>query len=181
MSRFSSTSGLTRVELLVLAGVLMLLAAGALGPGWAYFEQSRINRGVESARTLDTTLNQYATDNNGVYPIGEGTPAAGKSEGIALNLLRIVTRPTPPSSPSARDRSLSGKASDYSDIAAANIGWDFTAGATATIGLTRPPRTCLPPSTAQAKPCFTRHGGHGTRFPTPGHRPFRHERHRHCV
>jgi type II secretory pathway pseudopilin PulG len=67
-----STASLTRVELLVLAGVLVILAGVAIGPVSAYLEKSRINRCVESARTLNTLISQYATDNNDVYRWGEG-------------------------------------------------------------------------------------------------------------
>ena len=173
MSRFSSTAGLTRIELLVLAGVLMLLAAGALGPGWAYFEQSRINRGVESARTLNTLLNQYATDNNGVYPIGESTPDAGKSEGIALNLLQNSYTPDASIFAVGSTVPYRGKASDYSDIAAANISWDFTDGATATTGLTQAAPDLLPTVYGTGETVlYPTTPGTGLDLPLTGHGPF---------
>ena len=129
-------SGLTRVELLVFVTLLLILVAVLWFPVSNHFEQARINRAVESARTINTVLFQYANDNNGVYPVGEGTPAAGKSEGIARNLLENNYVPDASVFAVGNTARYLGKASDFSDITAANLSWDFTAGATATTGIT---------------------------------------------
>jgi len=140
----SGKSGLSRTELLVLLGVILILAGVGYGPIRDHLEKAKINRAVESARTINTLLSQYATDNNGVYPVGEGTPAEGKSEGIARNLLE--NNYTPDASVFAIGSTMpySGKASDFSDIAAANISWDFTSGATTSTGITSTAPDLLP-------------------------------------
>lgn len=132
----SSQSGLTRVEFQVLFGIILLLGAVAYFPVSEHLAKSRLNRAVESAHTISTLLSQYATDNNGVYPVGEGTPAIGKSEGIARNLLE--NNYTPDATPFAIGSAspFVPKGSDFSDFAPSNISWDFTGGATATTGIT---------------------------------------------
>jgi len=139
-----SRSGLSRTELLVLIAILLLLALVAWGPINAHLEEAKINRAVESARTINTLLSQYATDNNGVYPVGEGTPAEGKSEGIALNLLENNYTPDATIFAVGSTPPYRGKASDFSDITEENISWDFTAGATATMGITSAAPDLLP-------------------------------------
>jgi len=140
----SRASGLTRFELLVLVGILMILAGVGFGPITEHLEKAKINRAVESARTINTLLSQYATDNNGVYPVGESTSAAGKSEGIARNLLENNYTPDATIFAVGTTVPYSGKASDFSDIAAANISWDFTGGATASTGITTAASDLLP-------------------------------------
>jgi type II secretory pathway pseudopilin PulG len=132
----SSQSGFTRVEFLVLAGILLLLAVVAYFPVSEYLAKTRLARAVESAHVISTLLSQYATDNNGVYPIGEGTPAVGRSEGIARNLLE--NNYTPDATPFAigTTKPYISATSDYSNLAGANISWDFTAGVTPTTGIT---------------------------------------------
>jgi len=132
----SSQSGFTRVELQVFAGIVLLLALVAYFPVSNYLAKSRLNRAVESAHTISTLLSLYATDNNGVYPVGEGTPAVGRSEGIARNLLE--NNYTPDATPFAigTTKPYVTANSDYSNLAGANISWDFTAGATPTTGIT---------------------------------------------
>ena len=142
--RFRSTDGLTRVELVVFAAILVILAAVAYGPICNHIEQTKINRAVESARTINTLLSQYATDNNGVYPVGLGTSAAGKSEGIARNLLENNYTPDAALFAVGSTARYSGTAPDFSDITAANIGWDFTGGATASTGITSAAPDLLP-------------------------------------
>jgi hypothetical protein len=144
MPRFSALAGLTRVQLIFILGVLLILAVVAVRPVSVYLEKSRINRGVEGAHTLSLLLSQYATDNNGVYPVGEGTSAAGKSEGIARNLLENNYTPDASVFAVGSTEGYSGKASDFSDLAAANISWDFTAGATSTTGITSAAPDLLP-------------------------------------
>jgi len=137
-------SGLTRIELLVFVALVLILVA-VLWPFVSnHFEQAEINRAVDSARTINTILSQYATDNNGVYPVGEGTPAAGKSEGIARNLLENNYLPDARVFAVGTTARYSGKASDFSDITGANLSWDFTAGATPTTGLTTSAPDLLP-------------------------------------
>ena len=124
--------------------ILAILAGVAIGPISAHMEQARINRAVESAHTINTLLSQYALDNNGVYPAGEGTSAAGKSEGIARNLLENKYTPDATIFAVGSTAAYSGKASDFSDISAANISWDFTGGATASTGITSAVPDLLP-------------------------------------
>ncbi len=132
------------MELLVLAAVLAFFLALGLGPWLAYVKKTRIGRGVESAHTLGLLLAQYATDNNDVYPVGEGTNALGKSEGIALDLLQNNFTPNPDIFSVGSTPKYRGIAKDYSDLAPANLSWDFTAGATATAGITSAASDFLP-------------------------------------
>ncbi len=142
--RASNDSGLTRTEVLVFAGILMILAGVAYGPVRNWLERAKIDRAVENARTINTLLSQYATDNNGVYPVGLGTSAAGKSEGIARNLLENNYTPDAGIFAVGSTPKYSGTASDFSDITAANVSWDFTAGATAFAGITPAAPDLLP-------------------------------------
>jgi type II secretory pathway pseudopilin PulG len=142
--RPSPFRSVTRLELLVFTAILLLLAAMALVPLRDYLEQARINRAVESARTINMLLSQYATDNNGVYPVGENTPAAGKSEGIARSLLQNNYAPDATVFAVGSTPAYTGTASDFSDLSAANLSWDFTAGATPTTGITSTAADQLP-------------------------------------
>jgi type II secretory pathway pseudopilin PulG len=142
--RFRSTAGFTRVELLLLLGILVILAGVGFGPMSNYLETAKINRAVESARTINMLLSQYATDNNGVYPVGLGTPAAGKSEGIARNLLENHYTPDADIFAVGSTAMYGGTAPDFSDISAANISWDFTGGATTSTGITSAAPDLLP-------------------------------------
>ncbi len=142
--RWSSSSGLTRIEVLVLLGTLLILAGVGYGPISDYLERSKISRAVENARTINTLLSQYATDNNGVYPVGEGTPATGKSEGIARNLLENNYTPDASLFAVGSTPKYSGTASDFSDIGAANMSWDFTGGSTTYTGITSAASDLLP-------------------------------------
>jgi len=140
----SARMGLTRTEFVVSVGILSLLAAVTFGPISDYLEKARINRAVESARTLNTLLSQYATDNNGVYPAGEDTPAPGKSEGIARNLLGNNYTPDASVFAVGSTPKYRGTAPDYADLTAANMSWDFTGGANATTGITSTAPDLLP-------------------------------------
>ena len=140
----SSSSGFTRTELLVVLGIAVVLAGIAFGPISDYLERSKINRAVESARTINTLLSQYATDNNGVYPVGEGTPVIGKSEGIARNLLENNYTPDASLFAVGSTPQYHGTAPDFSDVGAANMSWDFTGGATAGTGITSAASDLLP-------------------------------------
>jgi len=142
--RDSSQSGLTRIELLVLAVVLVILAAVGYGPISDHFEKAKISRAVENARLIDTLVSQYATDNNGVYPVGLDTSAVGKSEGVARNLLENNYTPDAAIFAVGSTTPYRGTASDFSDIAPANISWDFTAGATTSTGITSAAPDLLP-------------------------------------
>jgi len=137
-------SGLTRVELLALGVILMILAGVGLGAMSGHMEKAKIDRAVESARTINTLLSQYATDNNGVYPVGIGTFAVGKSEGIARNLLENNYTPDAAIFAIGSTAKYGGTAPDFSDITAANISWDFTGGATASTGITPTAPDLLP-------------------------------------
>jgi type II secretory pathway pseudopilin PulG len=166
-------SGLTRIELLVLAGILVILAGVGLGLAGKWIERAGLNRAVESARTINTLLSQYATDNNGVYPVGEGTSAAGKSEGIARNLLENNYTPDATVFAVGSTAGYGGKASDFSDITAANISWDFTAGATTTTGITSAAPDLLPTvySTGE-NVTYPTTAGAGFDLPLSGNGPF---------
>jgi type II secretory pathway pseudopilin PulG len=173
ISRDSSSSGLTRIELLVFVGILVILVAVGLGLAAKWIERAGINRAVESARTINTLLSQYATDNNGVYPVGDGTPAAGKSEGIVRNLLENNYTPDATVFAVGSTAGFSGKASDFSDISPANISWDFTAGATTTTGITSAAPDLLPTvySTGESV-TYPTAAGTGLDLPLSGNGPF---------
>ena len=140
----SPRSGITRVELLVLAAILVILAGVGFGPMSDHLEKAKINRAVENARTINMLLSQYATDNNGVYPVGLGTSAAGKSEGIARNLLENNYTPDAGIFAIGSTARYGATAPDFSDITAANISWDFTGGATSSTGITSAAPDLLP-------------------------------------
>jgi type II secretory pathway pseudopilin PulG len=173
---FRSTAadhGLTRTELLVLVGILAILIGVGFGPITEHLEKARINRAVESARTINTLLSQYATDNNGVYPVGEGTPATGKSEGIALNLLENNYTPDATIFAVGSTVPYSGKAPDFSDITAANISWDFTGGATASTGITLAAPDLLPTVYGTGETVtYPTTAGTGLDLPLSGNGPF---------
>jgi len=143
-SRTRNRRGLSRPEVLLLLGVTIVLAVVAVGPMRVELRTQRMARGVESARTLDTLLAQYATDNGGVYPVGEGTPAEGKSEGIALDLLQNNYTPNADVFAVGSTPKYRGAAKDFADLAPENVSWDFTAGATATTGITTAAPDVLP-------------------------------------
>jgi type II secretory pathway pseudopilin PulG len=137
-------SGLSKVELVAGIAILAMLA----GLGWIciapWLEHARITRAMESARTLNTLLSQYGTDNDGVYPVGLGTSAPGKSEGIARNLLANNYAPDASLFALGSATRYAGKAPDFSDLTAASISWDFTAGASSTAGITSAAPDLLP-------------------------------------
>ena len=172
-ARHSSRSGLSRVEFLATVVILAILAAVAYFPVRHYLERAKINRAVGDAHTISQLLSQYATDNNGSYPVGEGTPAAGKSEGIARNLLENNYTPDAAIFALGSTVAYSGKASDFSDLTASNISWDFTAGATATTGITSTDPDLLPTvySTGESVDYPTA-AGTGLDLPLSGHGPF---------
>ena len=109
-----------------------------------YLTNGKVTRAVQSAHTLNILLAQYATDNNDVYPVGEGTSDIGTSKGIARNLLE--NHFTPDASIFAVGSTVRYNAAgeDYSKIAAANISWDFTGGPTASTGITTMASDLLP-------------------------------------
>jgi len=140
----SSQSGLSRIELLVIVVVLVILIAVAYGPVSDCLTNGKVTRAVTSAHTLDTLLSQYATDNNGVYPVGEGTSDIGTSKGIARNLLENNFTPDASIFAVGSTSKYIATGDDYSHIAAANISWDFTAGPTASTGITSAASDLLP-------------------------------------
>ncbi len=120
---------------MLIVALAVLIALG-IGPVTAYLRKNSVANAVESARTISTVLTQYATDNNGVYPVGEGSAALGTSEGIARNLLVNSYAPDATIFSVGSTPSYHGKGGDYTDFGAANLSWDFTAGANVTTGLT---------------------------------------------
>jgi len=130
-----SRAGASRLQ--VIFGVVVLaLFLGVTGAYVAnYLKLHGTEHAVESARALDTLLAQYATDNDGVYPVGEGTRAEGKSEGVALDLLLNNYTPDADLFSVGSTPRYAGSAKDYADLAPENMSWDFTAGANATTGL----------------------------------------------
>jgi type II secretory pathway pseudopilin PulG len=173
---FRSTAanhGLTRVELLVLVGIVVILAGVGFGPISEHLERAKIDRAVESARTINTLLSQYATDNNGVYPVGLGTSAAGKSEGIARNLLENNYTPDATVFAVGSTAKYSGTAADFSDITAANISWDFTGGATTSTGITSAASDLLPTVYGTGETvAYPMTAGTGLDLPLSGKGPF---------
>jgi type II secretory pathway pseudopilin PulG len=142
--RRSSSSGLSRIELLVSICVVLILAVVGYSYLSSYLNRISPSRAAEAARTINTLLSQYATDNNGVYPVGENTPAVGKSEGIARSL--IENNYTPDASVFAVGSTprYEEKDASFTEIGAANLSWDFTAGATASTGITSQAPDLLP-------------------------------------
>jgi hypothetical protein len=136
MSPFSdSRGGFTRVQLGFLVALSLILVAVLVAVVSNYFKLRGTEHALESARTLNTLLAQYATDNDGVYPVGENTRAEGKSEGIALDLLVNNYTPNADIFTVGWTRRYGGSAKDYADLAPENMSWDFTAGASATTGI----------------------------------------------
>lgn len=116
------------IVFLLFAGVLVAYVGN-------YLKLHGTAHALESARTLNTLLAQYATDNDGVYPVGEGTRAPGKSEGIALDLLQNQFTPNADIFAVGSTPHYAGEDKDYADLAPENMSWDFTAGATTTTGI----------------------------------------------
>jgi type II secretory pathway pseudopilin PulG len=168
-ARVLCRSGLTRTELLVVLFILLILAAVSVGPILDHFERARINRAVDSARTLNTLLSQYATDNDGVYPSGLGTSAPGKSEGIARNLLENNYTPDPAIFALGSAPRYSGKDTNFDDILPANVSWDFTGGATASTGIATAAPDLLPTIYCTGESITY---SSGLDLPLSGHGPF---------
>jgi hypothetical protein len=128
-------AGASRLQLVfgMVVAIIFLAVIIAFASRYQYLHGT--DRGVDSARTLNTLLAQYATDNDGVYPVGEGTRAEGKSEGIALDLLLNNYTPNPDIFAVGETPGYSGTAKDYADLGPENLSWDFTAGANATTGI----------------------------------------------
>jgi hypothetical protein len=127
--------GFTRTQA-VFGTVVFLILTGVLYAGVSsYLKLHGTARALESARTLNTLLAQYATDNDGVYPTGEGTRAQGRSEGIALNLLQNQFTPNVDIFAVGSTPGYAGTEKDYADLAPENMSWDFTAAANATTGI----------------------------------------------
>jgi hypothetical protein len=125
-SRLQTIFGL--VVLLIFATTLYYFISG-------YFKLHSTEHALENAKMLDLLLAQFATDNNDTYPVGEGTRAPGKSEGIALELLQNQFTPNPDLFTVGWTPRYSGNAKDYADLAPENMSWDFTAGADSTTGI----------------------------------------------
>ena len=131
----ASSAGFFRIQA-VLGVFLFVILAGVLFTVEAnYLKLHSTEHALESARTLNTLLAQYATENDGLYPTGEGTRAQGKSEGIALNLLQTQFTPNADVFAVGSTPRYSGTAQDFADLAPENMSWDFTAGANATTGI----------------------------------------------
>jgi hypothetical protein len=174
--RSRAKSGLSRLETVFLLVVVLILVAVAYGPVVDYLTNGKVTRAVGSAHTLSLLLAQYATDNNGVYPTGDGTPAAGKSEGIALNFLQNNYTPDASIFSVGSTPKYRGTASDYADLTAENMSWDFTAGTTATTGITSSAPDLLPVVyTTGEKVVYPITAGTGFDLPVSGVGPFGNE------
>jgi hypothetical protein len=166
-------SGLSRLETVFLVIVVAVLVAVAYGPVFDYLTNGKMTRGVNGARTISTLLSQYATDNNGVYPTGDGTSGSGKSEGIALNLLQNNYTPDTSVFSVGTTTKYRGSAADFSDLKPENISWDFTTGATATTGITSTAPDLLPVVyTTGEQVTYPTTPGSGFNLPVSGHGPF---------
>jgi hypothetical protein len=137
MSPFPSLSraGMGRVQFIFAVAVLLVFTVVLIAEVSSYLRLHGTAYAVENAHTLNTLLSQYATDNDGVYPAGEGTRAEGKSEGIALDLLLNSYTPNADVFAVGSTARYAGTAKDYADLAPENISWDFTAGANAATGI----------------------------------------------
>jgi hypothetical protein len=171
-ARRSSQSGLTRVEILVFAGLLVILGAAALACAGAWLAKRRVGVAVTDAHTLSVLVSQYATDNDGVYPVGLGTSASGTSEGIARNLLANSYTPDASIFALGSTARYSGTDPDFSDLGARNISWDFTAGATASTGITSPAPGSLPIVYTTGETVAYPTNGAGFDLPVSGKGPF---------
>jgi hypothetical protein len=127
--------GFTRIQTVFFVVVLLLFAGVGFTLLSSYVKLHSPEHALENARTLNTLLAQYATDNDGTYPTGEGTRAQGKSEGIALNLLQNQFTPNADIFAAGSTPRYAGADKDYADLAPENMSWDFTAGANATTGI----------------------------------------------
>lgn len=127
--------GFTRIQAVFGTVVLLVLFGVFIAVVSNYLKLHGTAHALENARTLNTLLAQYATDNDGVYPVGENTRAEGKSEGIALDLLQNNYTPNADVFTVGSTPRYAGTAKDYADLAPENISWDFTAGANATTGI----------------------------------------------
>jgi hypothetical protein len=168
----SHKSGLTRFEFLFLIVVLLVLFAVGYGPIAEYLDKSNVNHAVEKARTLATLLSQYATDNNGVYPVGEGTSEVGKSEGIARGLLENKYAPDASLFAVGSTPTYRGTDTEFSDLMATNISWDFTGGATASTGITSSAPDLLPIVYTTGEQVTYPTNGTGLDLPLSGKGPF---------
>jgi type II secretory pathway pseudopilin PulG len=165
-------SGMTWVEALILVGIVVILGMAAFSPVSDYLEKIRISHAVEKVRTINTLLSQYATDNNGVYPAGEGTTAAGRSEGIARNLLDNNYTPDASIFALGGSTKYSGSAPDFSDLKPENISWDFTGGATPSTGITTAASDSLPTIFTTGEEVIYPPPGAGLDLPLSGKGPF---------
>ena len=134
-SRFVSRSGFSRLQAIFAVAVFAILVCVLYAVVSDYLELHGTEQALGSARALNTLLAQYATDNDGVYPVGENTRAEGKSEGIALDLLQNNYTPNAEIFSVGSTPRYAGTAKDYAGLAPANMSWDFTAGANATTGI----------------------------------------------
>jgi hypothetical protein len=127
--------GFTRFQTVFAAIVFLLFAAVVFAEVSSYLKLHGTAHALESAKTLDTLLAQYATENDGAYPTGEGTRAPGKSVGIALDLLQTQFTPNADIFAVGSTTRYAGTDKDYADLAPENMSWDFTAGANTTTGI----------------------------------------------
>jgi hypothetical protein len=127
--------GFTRTQTVFAAIVFLLFAAVVIAEVSSYLTLHGTAHALESAKTLDTLLAQYATENDGAYPTGEGTHAPGKSVGIALDLLQTQFTPNADIFAVGSTTRYAGTDKDYADLVPENMSWDFTAGANTTTGI----------------------------------------------
>ena len=136
--------GFTRIQAIFATVVFLIFAGVLIADVASYLKLHGTEHALENARTLNTLLAQYATDNDGVYPTGEGTRAQGKSEGIALNLLQNQFTPNADIFAAGSTPRYAGTDKDYADLAPENMSWDFTAGANVTTGIKNDAPDLLP-------------------------------------
>jgi hypothetical protein len=169
-------AGYSRLQAIFAIVVTAVLLAGLSAELAGYLKLHSTEHAVESARTLDTLLAQYATDNDGVYPVGEGTRAEGKSEGIALDLLLNNYTPNADLFTVGWTPRYSGTAKDYADLAPENLSWDFTAGADATTGIKSDAPDWLPVLYTTGETVdYTMAGNHQYNVEASGNGPFGHQ------
>jgi type IV pilus assembly protein PilA len=84
-------SGFTLVELLVVMLILGLLAAIAIPAFFNQRDKAKDSGAKEMARTAETAMETYATDNNGVYT--GSTPAALNAIENSINITSSTTDP----------------------------------------------------------------------------------------
>jgi len=132
---YFSNAGFSRIQTVFGVVIFVILGAVLFAVAANYLKLHGTAHALENARTLDTLLAQYAAENDGAYPTGEGTRAPGKSAGIALDLLQTQFTPNADIFAVGSTPRYEGTDKDYADLGPENMSWDFTAGANTTTGI----------------------------------------------